>query len=176
MDKLCFYSGSADVCAGRGVHEYVKDVSNYRELNKIKHWRKILSNFYVSPFLYENKEWNTVEHAFQSKKIALQSMEKADWFHKHSGHAIGQGDGFIARKNRKIMILSPENLERWDFMKKDILEKILLAKFSQDKLCKKTLISTLDAELWHSVHSDPVRQFELENVRTYFKNQRWIFS
>lgn len=165
-DKLFFYSGSKHTPVGRGVHEYVRDASKYQKLNAIQDWRKILSNFYLSPFFYANKEWNTVEHAFQSQKIALQSKEKAKWFHKQSGHAIGAGDGRMARKHRKIVILSSENLAIWDSTKSDVMKDILYAKFSQDEICKRTLICTMDAELWHSVRSPPIRQVELESVRT----------
>ena len=165
-ERLFFYSESADKDVGRGVHERVQDTSKYNELNKIKDWRKILSNFYISPFIYENKTWRSVEHAFQSRKIALQDKEKAEWFHIESGHEIGQGDGIIARKHRTLVFLSKENIQKWNSMKSQRMKEILMAKFSQNELCLKTLLHTKDAELWHSVRSPPIRQIELESVRS----------
>ena len=48
MDQLFYYSKSADKPAGKGTNEIAVDYNIYKELNKIKDWRKILSNFYVS--------------------------------------------------------------------------------------------------------------------------------
>ena len=75
-DKLCYYSKSKNVATGKGQNEFVNDITIYEELNKIYNWRKILSNFYVEPFTYEGKTYNSVEHAFQGKKISLVNNEK----------------------------------------------------------------------------------------------------
>ena len=105
MDKLFYYSKSANKTAGKGVNEYVLNYKIYEEINKIKDWRKILSNFYYHEFVYQDKTYNSVEHAFQAKKIEIVDKEKAYWFCKNSGNIIGISDGLIARKNRKIIIL-----------------------------------------------------------------------
>ena len=104
-DKLCYYSKSKNVNAGRGANEFVNDPAIYSELNKIDNWRKKLSNFYTEPFTYEGKRYNSVEHVFQSYKIALVSKEKAEYFTLDSNHPIGQGDGSVAQKNRKLVVL-----------------------------------------------------------------------
>ena len=121
MDQLFYYSKSADKPAGKGTNEIAVDYNIYKELNKIKDWRKILSNFYISEFTYDNKIYNSVEHAFQAKKIELVDKDKADWFCKNSGHIIGIGDGLIARKNRKLVILTSENLQIWNNIKHKIM-------------------------------------------------------
>ena len=77
MDTLFFYSKSKDAFSGKGTNEYVEDGKKYTILVSIKDWRKILSNFYEFPFEYDGKRWNSVEHAFQSKKIELVDKEKA---------------------------------------------------------------------------------------------------
>ena len=69
MDTLFYYSKSANKLAGKGVNEEVLNYKIYDELNKIKDWRKILSNLYIHEFIYEDKIYNSVEHVFQSKKI-----------------------------------------------------------------------------------------------------------
>jgi ribA/ribD-fused uncharacterized protein len=171
MDKLFYFSKSSNKLVGQGINEYVKDPNIYSELNKIKDWRKILSNFYVAPFTYDNKTWNTVEHAFQSKKIELVDKEKAYQFCLESKHEIGLGDGLIARKNRKLVLLNSDKIKEWDNIKSSIMEEIMYAKFSQNELPKKVLLGTLNAELWHAgAREKPSRQYELENVRKRLYN------
>ncbi len=88
-DKLFYYSKSADKPAGRGANEYASNYNDYDKLNKIKNWRKMLGNFYVAEFKYEDKTYYTVEHAFQAKKIELVDKDKSYWFCKESGNIIG---------------------------------------------------------------------------------------
>ena len=64
MDRLYFYSKSADKKPGQGANEVVS--GDYTELAKIKDWRKVLSNFHYCPFVFEGKTYNTIEHVFQS--------------------------------------------------------------------------------------------------------------
>ena len=73
------------------MNEFVKNLKDYEELSQIKDWRKILSNFYVAPFKYNGKTWNTIEHAFQSKKIELVDEKLAEKFTLESGDGIGRG-------------------------------------------------------------------------------------
>jgi predicted NAD-dependent protein-ADP-ribosyltransferase YbiA (DUF1768 family) len=171
MDQLFYYSKSANKPAGKGTNEIAVDYNIYKELNKIKDWRKILSNFYISEFTYDNKIYNSVEHAFQAKKIELVDKDKAYWFCKNSGHIIGIGDGLTARKNRKLVILTSADLQRWDDIKHKVMEAILLAKFTQVSIAKQVLLLTQTAILLHGTKGIPItRQYELENVRNKIKN------
>jgi predicted NAD-dependent protein-ADP-ribosyltransferase YbiA (DUF1768 family) len=177
MDKLFYYSKSANKTAGKGVNEYVLNYKIYEEINKIKDWRKILSNFYYHEFVYQDKTYNSVEHAFQAKKIEIVDKEKAYWFCKNSGNIIGISDGLIARKNRKIIILKTQDLLKWNYIKDEILYDILLSKFSQIPICKQVLLLTNDAILLHGTRGIPVsRQFILEKVRNKFKNARCLIN
>ena len=124
MDKLFYYSKSKDVNAGKGKNEVVSVPNKYEDLNKIKNWRQILSNFHEYPFTYNNFRYNTIEHCFQSQKIKLVSNEIAHNFTIDSGHIIGQGGGEIARKNRKVVILNEEQLGVWDENKDMIIKDI----------------------------------------------------
>jgi len=170
IDKLFFFSKSANKYPGRGVHEYVSDYKIYEELNKIKDWRKILSNLYCHEFIYEDKIYNSVEHAFQSKKIEIVDKEKAYWFSKNSDNIIGMSDGLIARKNRKIVILKSEDLIEWNKKKYQILYEILLAKFTQIPIAKQVLLLTHNAILLHGTRGIPIsQQFQLEEVRKIIK-------
>src|SRR5439155_17063947 len=44
-DRLYFFSGSADLPPGQGVHEGVADPGRYAALAGVRHWRRMLSNF-----------------------------------------------------------------------------------------------------------------------------------
>ena len=91
MDTLYYFSRSKDVQAGKGTNENVIDYDKYNELNKIKNWRQILSNFYCEPFKFRENTFNSVEHAFQHFKIKLVDEEKAKYFTIESGNEIGLG-------------------------------------------------------------------------------------
>jgi hypothetical protein len=105
-DQLYFFSRSSDKPVGKGVNEIVKNEKEYENLNKIKDWRKILSNFHVYDFAYKGYTWKTVEHAFQSSKIGLVDEKKAFLFTVDSDSEIGK----IAQKNRKMVILDKKTL------------------------------------------------------------------
>ena len=168
MDKLFYYSKSANKLAGKGTNEYASNYDLYKELNKIKDWRKILSNFYCDEFVYDDKTYNSVEHAFQAKKIEIVDKDKAYLFCKNSGNIIGISDGLVARKNRKIVVLSEEALNTWNKTKDKIMYEILLAKFTQIPIANKVLILTLNAELHHGTRGIPIeRQLNMEKVRKY---------
>ena len=172
MDTLFYYSKSANKPVGKGVNEKVLDYSIYNELNKIKDWRKILSNFYIYEFTYDNNIYNSVEHAFQGKKIEIVDKETAYWFCKNSGHHIGiANDGLVAQKNRKLIILSNEELKEWNKIKDKIMKDILLVKFTQVPIAKQVLLLTHNAILLHGTRGTPIsRQYNLEEVRTKLKN------
>ena len=171
-DTLFFFSKSADKLAGKGQHEIVKYSEEYNELNKIKDWRKILSNLYFSPFTYDGKTYNSVEHAFQAKKIELVDPEKSYWFTVESKNKIGLGDGLIARKNRKLVILSDDDLFKWSSIKYDILKNILYQKFTQVEIAKNVLLKTCNAILLHGTRGIPIeRQYILEEIREEIKKQ-----
>lgn len=169
-DTLFFHYKSADKPAGKGVNESLdKDIDKdkYSELNKIKDWRKILSNLSDSPFLYDGYHYRTVEHAFQSQKIKLVDHEKALLFTTEANHSIGNGDGFEARRNRKLIVLNNVQLQLWDSKKHEVMKSILHCKFSQNELPRKVLLSTKDAILTHGTRGIPnSRQYDLENVRS----------
>ena len=126
--KEIFQDISLNVLPGKGLNEIVENPLIYNDLAKIKDQRKILSNFHIYPFLYEGNIYNTIEHAFQAQKIKIVHNNKALLFTINSGHEIGIGDGLIARKNRKICKLNKEQLQLWDNIKHDIMNKITIEK------------------------------------------------
>jgi ribA/ribD-fused uncharacterized protein len=166
-DKLFYYSKSANKQAGKGVNEFVSNYNEYDELNKIKDWRKMLSNFYVAKFTYNGKTYYTVEHAFQAKKIEIVDASKANFFCIESGNIIGTTmDGNIARKNRKLVILDDESIKIWNKIKHNIMKEILICKFTQNKELSNVLLLTKKAILLHGAKGIPIsRQYDLEEVR-----------
>lgn len=148
MDRFVFYSGSADKKPGKGVNE-IGDSSKYVELSNINDWRKVLSNFHVYPFKYDGYTWNSIEHVFQSKKIELVDPKRAFEFTIESGSDIGLGDGKMAQKNRKLVVLSGSHLRAWDEMKDRIMKEAAIEKYKACEYASHILSLTKGAELYH---------------------------
>ena len=154
---LYFYSGSKNVPAGKGIHES----GEYENLPD--NFRRVLSNFHVYPFKWNGYTWNSIEHAFQGSKIWLQCEEKGRSFTIEGGDT---SDGLSARKRRKCVILTPQNLRIWNAQKESIMYEISLAKYSQCKEASEILKNTKSAELWHiQMRAKPVRFVHLEKIR-----------
>ena len=166
-DRLYYFSNSAAKAPGKGVNEYVSDPNKYTRLAQISDWRRKLSNFYVALFVVLGVEWNTVEHMFQSYKINIADSGLAWSFCINSGSQLSMSDGSIAQKNRKAVVLSPEQLRQWETLKDTILYTALKAKFTQNAELRELLLATGNAELWHGApRTTASRQFLLERVRS----------
>lgn len=171
-DKLAFYSKSKSTLPGKGTNEHVSNPSLYSTLASIKDWRKILSNFHVCPFEYQDRTWNSIEHVFQGLKIAIADPDKAEYFTIDSGHSIGQGDGLEARKHRKLVTLTPQQLKTWNLEKNDVMFESALEKYRVCEEALEVLLATGDAELWHIVsRGQPVRFEHLERVRRMLREE-----
>jgi ribA/ribD-fused uncharacterized protein len=169
-DKLFFYSKSADKIAGKGVNESVSNLNNYTELNKIPDWRKMLSNFWISPFNLKGIMWNTVEHTFQAYKLNIVDGNVAFLLSLNSDSKESKCDGEIARSWRKKVFLNEEQLKQWNKMKDDVMFEALYAKFSSNPELKKVLLLTGNAELYHGTRGVPTtRQYILERIRDKLK-------
>lgn len=76
----------------------------------------------------------------------------------------------IARKNRKIIILTTDELNKWNEIKDKIMYDILFAKFTQISIAKQVLLLTHDAILLHGSRGITIsRQINLENIRNKLK-------
>ena len=165
-DKLYFFSKSADKKPGKGTNEQVANPRNYEELASVPHWRKVLSNFHVCPFVFRGMTFSTIEHAFQSAKISIASPARAAEFSVESGTNLGRGDGAAAQKARKMVRLTPEQLAYWDLIKEGVMEQAAVAKYAACPAALAVLRATRGAQLWHSVaRSQPVRFRHLERIR-----------
>ena len=166
-ERLQFYSGSRPIAAGHGTGEWTFTSEAYFELNRIEHWRRKLSNFWIAPFDWKGHRWNTVEHAFQAAKFMDTHMDIAYQFTLDSGSALGRDGGLSARKQRKVVVLTSEELELWDAKKSEIMKELWRAKFSQNSELLRVLKETGNAELWHYAGrgGGVERWFGLEELR-----------
>ena len=202
-DKFVFYSKSAEAKPGKGSNEYTEDVSNYAELQKIKNWRKMLSNFYVSPFVLDGETWNSVEHFFHAVKFRdCKNPGKKYEFYKtftlDSGSPwalepvlakqAGKA-GRVSEKTEKVYdkkignIKIPKDISiDPNFYSKDIHIKLqslaFLAKFTQNSELKNMLLETKDAELWHYVGRGAPNQLwtSLMKVRECIKKYDSVYD
>ena len=164
---MYFFSGSADRPPGQGAHERVADPARYEPLAGVRHWRRMLSNFWPAQFTLGARTYRTVEHAFQAAKIALVDPALAEWFALESDTELARGDGAAARKHRKLVLLDDERLHQWDGRKSEVMRAAMGAKFSQHEPLRAVLAATRPAQLWHGTGrgQPPVRIHELETIR-----------
>ena len=182
--KFFFYSKSADARPGKGSGETLsKDdeiLGSYSELEKVKNWRKMLSNFYVSPFVLDGNVWNSVEQFFHAVKFRNGKRDSPEYsFYKtftigggrpwsldplnakqagKAGRVSDRTGSSYAKKvyDKKIcgFQLPLDVRMREDFYSgvKDKMETMAaFAKFTQNPELKRVLLLTGDAELWHIV-------------------------
>lgn len=157
---------NTDKAPGAGRNEYVTNPQQYQELANTQNWRQILSNFWVAPFEYAGNWWNSVEHMFQSYKINLADPQQAYLFTLNSGSQLGKAPGNLAQKNRKIVQLTPTQLQQWDQLRPTVIYNAMLSKFMQNPE-----LATGNAELWHGApRVKAARQVELERIRQELRN------
>ena len=177
-DTLVFRSNSADKAPGKGVHEFVANVADYAELAAIKNFRRYLSNFDSSvTFTWQGQfdrpyTFRSIEHAFHAAKIHLANPTEALKFNVESGHPIGAGDGEVARRHRKLVKLTEEQLAVWDSQAWDITASVATAKFTQNQTStpSRVLKATGGAKLVHLATargkpSELIQFTHLENIR-----------
>ena len=128
----------------------MSDPEQYALLASIPDWRKVLSNFHVCPFLApDGLRYRTIEHAFQAAKIGLVSPAAAFRFAMDSGSELSRGDGAAAQAQRKMVLLPPDVLSRWDRESGRVMERLAEAKYSQCPDAAAALMATKRAVLNH---------------------------
>jgi predicted NAD-dependent protein-ADP-ribosyltransferase YbiA (DUF1768 family) len=170
-DKLIFFSSSKDNKIGKNKNEFINNPDEYLELNKIKNFRRYLSNFDIYEFKYNGYSYRTIEHAFQGAKISLANKEEGFKFTIDSNNVIGLGDGKIARKNRKLVNLNKEQIIEWNNIKHNIIYEIALEKFKVSTIARDILLKTNNCQLWHTFPrmKYPMRCYYLEKIRDDLK-------
>jgi len=189
-DKFFFYSKSSNAQPGKGSNESIETEDDYEELRSIKDWRKMLSNFYISPFILDDQSWNSVEHFFHAIKYrdGKKSGRNYDYYKtfaidgglpwslnpvgaKQAGKAgrVSATTGKIYDKKIDGIKVPKDVFMRPDFYSRQIERKLqsiaFLAKFTQNEDLKKMLLATKDAELWHYVGRGSPNQLWLHLMR-----------
>ena len=177
-----FYSKSRDPEPGKGSGESIPEdkISEFKELSKIKDWRKMLSNFYESEFTLDNKRWLSVEHYYQGSKFKVENPEFYKKFSLDSDSDISK-DPNLAKSaggksgKSKGKLIRPEGIKiDKDFFKNGRSSKEMKRaqreKYSQNPELKRMLLLTKDAKLTHfSRGSPPIEFTETMELREEFK-------
>ena len=178
-----FYSKSKDLEPGKGSGESIPDdkISEFKDLSKIKNWRKMLSNFYEKEFTLDNKKWLSVEHYYQGAKFKKENPEFYEKFSLDSGSDISK-DANLAKSaggksgKYKGKQIRPTHVKiDKDFFKNgrssEEMKNAQREKYNQNKELKEMLILTKDAKLTHfSRGSPPIDFTETMELRNEFKS------
>lgn len=111
----------------------MRDKTKEEPITSFKGKFHFLSNFYFSPFIYEKRTFNTVEHGFQCHKT-----KDSMW---RSLITNAQSPGQAKRIGRTCPLRS-----NWEEIKEDIMMAMLRAKFSEPEMEQK-LLATYEREL-----------------------------
>ena len=177
-----FYSKSKDEKPGKGAGEIItqENIDKYKELSKIKDWRKKLSNFWISPFTLNDKQWQSVEHYYQASKykgtpdfynqFALDSgseLSKDPLLAKAAGGKTGKFNGKLIRPKSLVVddgFFEDEHIHA--------MYQGQRAKFTQNNDLFNMLKLTKDAKLVHYTRGgQPVVFTLLMNIRELIKNK-----
>lgn len=101
------------------------------------------SNFSKHPLTLKDQTWPTSEHYFQAQKFAGTKFETAVRKCDSAKEAAEMG------RERSLPLRSD-----WLQVRDDVMREAVYAKFSQNEDCKKTLLSTGDAELIEHTTND----------------------
>lgn len=142
----------------------IDDVRNYKQLRKVRGWRRMLSTHHVHEFKHGGLTYRTMEHAIAAEMVGIQDKAASLVFSKESGTVLGMcGTGRDARaQQRTLVFTTASNMEKWRHVEHEVVATIARAKFSQCPAASKVLKQTGNAELWTL---DGDRQDHLERIR-----------
>lgn len=150
---------------GRGTGEKIPDkmITEFTKLNKIKNWRRKLSNYWNEDVIViGGKQWQSVEHFYQANKFKKTNPEYYDQFSLDSDSKLSKNP-LLAKvagsKNGKTgsTQVRPSNIDidpAFASIKDKILEEGLFAKFTQHDELKDLLINTKEAKLMNYQSGD----------------------
>ena len=183
-----FYSKSSDKKPGKGKGEKIPQdkMLEFNELAKIKHWRKVLSNFYTLPknndevvplFELDGLKWASVEHWYQGNKFkknnpdfyrlfAIDSKSQIMDDPKKAKSAGGKTGKVSGKKFREKTVVIDEDFFD-DKNNERIMEKGQMAKYKQNELAQRVLLATKDAKLVHYVPSRRSKTEGQDNIVFY---------
>ena len=109
---------------------------------------KWLGNFNIAePFIYKNREYATVEHAFQSQKNTDPDFQ--DLFTKNTDTYIGDLPNIAKKSTNKTNMkkMKKKLVDDWDDQKLTVMEDIIREYYNSNKELKQKLIKTGENEL-----------------------------
>ena len=180
---LQFYSksnGSKRPGKGSGEKIPLGKEKNYNDLHRLKDWRRVLSNFYVTqqPIEIDGMKYKTVEHYYHSQKFKNENEDFSKQFSLDSGSDMSK-DAQMAKSaggktgRYKGVKIRDDNvkLDEGFFTSgenKRAMYRGQLAKYKQDELARKVLLATNNAKLQHFVRGgEPVVFYDTMKIRQY---------
>jgi predicted NAD-dependent protein-ADP-ribosyltransferase YbiA (DUF1768 family) len=169
--KLYFYNNSSDVLPGNALGEKIpkNKIKSFSKLSKIKNWRKKLDNFWVQPFILDNKTWASVEHYYQGSKFKNDNSKFYENFSMDSNSSLSKNPAKAKElgenKNKR-----PKKINIDENYNKTIgnvnMYTAQEAKFTQHDDLAKTLIATNRANLYyHRKGKYPIQNTNLMLIR-----------
>ena len=187
-----FYSKSRHVPPGKGSGENIspKMINEFGELDKIKNWRRQLSNFYsktdknkkvIPLFELDGYKWASVEHYYHANKFKKNNLDYYKLFTMDSKSEIstdpiaakGAG-GKTGKVNKKKF--RPSNIKMDDdFMKNGNNENVMyngqLAKYRQNEELKQMLLLTKQAKLVHFSRGGSIVFYDTMKIRKLLEKE-----
>jgi len=170
-----FYEKSADAKPGKGSGEKIgnQDILEFKDLQQVPNWRRMLDDECVSPFTFDGKQWQTVEHYYQASKFKKGFPNFYTLFSLDSGSEFcndvkkAKSAGGKSGKYRKELGNEKVTLDPDFYGGRDKVERAnaLTAKFENPEF-KKVLVATKKAKLLHFVRgSEPEVDMLLMELR-----------
>lgn len=176
VSKFVYYSKSSDKPPGYGAGESLANHSDYFVcLSKIKDWRKVLSNFFLTEIEYDQLHFASAEHAWHYAKYkSIGQLTVAQRFSLESKDPIANLPPdkvkVLAGKNKRISlyVMNLSEIVIWERIRDKCVYDILYNKFSKSIFLADMLCHTRDAELWHFMGrtKGSERNFILEQIRS----------
>lgn len=139
-----------------GERIQTQNLSKYRVLERVKDWRKALSDGFIVPFKVDGKRWQTVTHYYQGAKFKKQnpdfykvfSLDSESDISKDVGKAVSAGS-LKGTGRPKTIHIDPDfyGLSNEDNRADEERRLALVAKFNQNEDLRRTLLATKDAVL-----------------------------
>lgn len=105
---------------------------------------RFLSNFWMSPVVYDGQTYPSVEHAYQAAKTHNPEAQKLFQLGGEVAHSPGQ-----AKKMGRILVLRPD----WEQVKLGVMRELILRKFLDLELSQKLKATgshvLVEGNWWH---------------------------
>ena len=168
-----YYASAGGPAPGKGAGEEInkENLFNFNELSAIPNWRRKLDNYWHQPFQLDDHTWNTVEHYYQASKFKENNPQFYITFASDVNPegelsqqpSVAKSAGSISGKYKgKLIRPSTIHIDPnfYGGREKKVMQKALMAKFSQHEELKQILMLTKDAKLQRFVRGSPPKILE----------------